>query len=120
MQYNLKGTNLHADDHRAYIEKRLEALDKFFSRDSGVRADIEIEYKPDEEKTYRAEAMLHDHKLEGEFRAEALGTTAHEAIDIMMNELQLELARAKKKHIHHIRRGAAKIKDMIRGFTDKF
>lgn len=118
MQYNLKGTNLSVDEYRSYIEKRLEALDKFFSRESGVRADIELQYKPSEEKMYRAEGMLHDHRLEGEFRAEATGASAHEAIDIMFNELQLEFTRAKKKRIHAVRRGAARIKDFIRGFRN--
>jgi ribosomal subunit interface protein len=119
MQYNLKGTGLSPDQHRTYIEKRLPALDKFFGSRSGVRADIEIEFLKDEEKKFRAEATLHDHGLDGDFRVEALGDTMHEAIDIMVNTLNLELSRAKKRMIHDKRKGAARFKDFIRGFIDR-
>ena len=120
MQYNLKGTGTGADQHRSYVEKRLGHLDKFFGRKASVRADIELEYLKDEEKQYRAEATLHDHGLEGDFRVEATGDSMHEAIDIMVNTLQLELSRAKKKLIHEKRKGALRFKDFIRGFRDKF
>jgi ribosomal subunit interface protein len=120
MQYNLKATNVSADNNRSYIEKRLTALDKFFGNKSGVRIDIELEFMKDEEKMFRAEGTLHDHGLEGDFRVEATGTTPHEVIDIMINTLNMELSRTKKRIIHDKHRGALRFKDFIRGFTDKF
>lgn len=118
MQYNIKGTNLQVTDgNRSYVEKRLHALDKYFGRKSGVRIDIELEFLKDEEKKYRAEGTLHDHGLDGAFRVEATGEGLHEATDIMVNTLNLELARAKKKHIDRVRHGGLLFKNIIRGFT---
>ncbi len=121
MLYNIKGTDLSITGaNRSYVEKRLKALDKFFGRKSGVRVDIELELLKEEAGIYRAEGTLHDHGLVGDFRAEAQGSTLHEAIDIMIKELALELARAKKRIISDKRKGALRFKDFIRGFTDKF
>lgn len=121
MQYNIKGTDMQVTDvNRSYVEKRLGALDKFFGKKSGVRADVELQLLKEEAGMFRAEATLHDHGLEGDFRAEARGGSMQEAIDIMSKELVLEVARAKKKLIHEKRKGAARFKDFIRGFTDRF
>jgi ribosomal subunit interface protein len=120
MQYNIKGTGVSADQNRTYVEKRLRPLDKFFGKKSGARVDVELEFKKDEAKMYRAEGTMHDHGFSGDFRAEALGSTMHEAIDIMAHELHLELVRAKKRVIHDKRKGALLFKNIIRGFTDKF
>jgi putative sigma-54 modulation protein len=120
MLYNIKGTNLQVTGaKRSYVEKRLRSLDKYFGRKAEARADIELHYKKDEEKMFRAEGTIHDHGLEGDFRAEAIGETLHEAIDVMIRELNLELSRAKKRLIHDKRKGAARFKDFIRGFTDR-
>lgn len=121
MLYNIKGTDLTITQaNRTYIEKRLPALDKFFGKKSAARVDIELELLKEEAGIFRAEGTLHDHGLEGDFRAEAQGSTLHEAIDVMVKELVLELARAKKRIIHDKRKGALRFKDFIRGFTDKF
>jgi ribosomal subunit interface protein len=118
MLYNIKGTGLQiSDGNRSYVEKRLAHLDKYFGKKSGVRIDIELEFLKDEEKQYRAEGTLHDHGLEGQFRVEAMGDSMHEAIDIMINTLNLELSRAKKRLIHDKRKGALLFKNIIRGFT---
>jgi len=120
MLYNIKGTSLQLTDaNRSYVEKRLVSLDKYFGKKSGVRIDVELEFLKDEEKQYRAEGTLHDHGLEGDFRVEATGETLHEAIDIMINTLNLELSRAKKRIIHDKRKGAQRFKDFIRGFIDR-
>ncbi len=121
MQYNIKGTDLQVTDaNRSYVEKRLGALDKFFGPQDGVRIDIELELLKEEAGIYRAEGTLHDHGLSRDFRAEARGGSLNESIDLMTKELALELAREKKKFIHEKRRGAARFKDFIRGFTDRF
>jgi ribosomal subunit interface protein len=121
MLYNIKGTDLQITSaNRSYVEKRLKTLDKFFGKKTGVRVDIELAHMKDEENKYRAEGTLHDHGFEGDFRVEAIGDSLHEAIDIMSNMLNLELARAKKRIISDKRKGALRFKDFIRGFTDKF
>ena len=121
MNYNLKGTGMQISDAaRSHVEKQLMHLDKFFGERSGARLDVELHYMRDEEKTYRAEGTLRDHGFEGDFRVEATGHELNEAIDIMVNTLSLELSRAKKKYIDHKRKGAARFKDFIRGFRDRF
>jgi ribosomal subunit interface protein len=121
MLYNIKGTTLHITDaNRSYVEKRIQALDKYFGRKSGVRIDIELEFMRDEAKMYRAEGTLHDHGFEGDVRAEATGDTLHEAIDIMVNTLNADLSRSKKKMIDEKRKGGLMFKNIIRGFTDRF
>ena len=121
MLYNIKGTNLHVTDgNRSYVEKRLRALDKYFGKRSGARADIELEFMKDEEKKFRAEGTLHDHGFTNNFRSEAIGDSLHEAIDIMVNALNLELSREKKKVIDEKRKGGLLFKNIIRGFTDRF
>ena len=121
MLYNIKGTSLQVTDaNRSYVEKRIKALDKFFGKKSGVRADIELEFMRDEEKKYRAECTLHDHGFTGDFRVEAIGDSMHEAIDLVVNALNLELSRAKKKVIDEKRKGGLLFKNIIRGFTDRF
>ncbi len=120
MQYNIKGTNLQvSDSNRSYVEKRLKALDKYFGKKSGVRIDVELHYKKEEEKQYRAEGTLHDHGLPGDFRAEATADSLNGAIDVMIHELNLELSRDKKRLIHDKRKGAQRFKDFIRGFIDR-
>lgn len=121
MLYNIKGTELQITDaNRSYVEKRIHALDKFFGNKSSARLDIELEFMKDEEKKFRAEATLHDHPFPGEFRVEATGDSLHEALDIMVNTLNLELAREKKKVIDEKRKGGLLFKNIIRGFTDRF
>ena len=120
MLYNIKGTGLHiTDGNRSYVEKRIAHLDKFFGRKAQARLDIELEFLKDEEKQYRAEGTLHDHGLEGDFRVETTGEGLHEAIDIMVNTLNLELSRVKKRMIHDKRKGALMFKNIIRGFTKR-
>jgi ribosomal subunit interface protein len=116
MLYNLKGTNISlTDEIRDYLEKKLATLDKLTDAE-GARADVEIEYMKDEARMYRAEAMLIGTHLKSPFRAEVRGATLHESVDLMTHELAAELTRAKKKHIHSVRKGAAAIKDFVRGF----
>jgi len=50
------------------------------------------------------------------YRADALGESMHAAIDLAVGELVNELGRNKKRRLHILRRGAARIKDYIRGW----
>ena len=116
MNYNVKGTGLQiTDEIRDYVEKRLGRADKFLEDDSTAHTDVELEFKTSEEsKKYRAEFTLTACKQS--FRAEAKGDTLHEAIDLATADLTQEVTREKKKNQDLFRRGASKIKDVIRGF----
>lgn len=113
MNYNIKGTNVAiTDELRSYVEKKLAAVEKFLYDAGDARVDVELEYIESEAKQYRAEFMLHSkHQL----RATSLGGALYEAIDIAAGDLLTELTRAKKKRQSHFRKGAAKVKDFLRG-----
>ena len=119
MNYNVKGTGLQVTDEiRTYVEKRLAHADKFLQHDTTAHADVELAFHITEGKHYRAEFTV---SSEGEvFRAEALGDSLHEAIDLAIDELTQELRKTKKKNLSLTRSGAGKFKDFIRGFTDRF
>ena len=120
MNYNLKGTNLSVTPEiREYLEKKLASLDKLLADKDVVRADIELEFLPGEEKMHRAEIMLHDPHTKAPLRAEARAEMLHPAIDIAVAEIFAELTKAKKKRTHLLRRGAGQIKDIMRGFRDR-
>jgi ribosomal subunit interface protein len=113
MQYNLKGTSLDLTaEVRGYIEKKLNRLDELV-HDDAARTDVELAYLESEEKTYRAELMLHDGFV---LRAVARGQTLHEAVDVAFGELYTELTRAKDKKRSLVRRGAVRAKEFIRGW----
>ena len=114
MQYNLKGTNIDiTPELRAYIEKKLNGLDSLVKDDTAARTDVEVEYLESEEKTYRAELMLHDGFV---LRAVARGQQLYEAIDKAVDELYTELTRAKDKKRSTFRRSAVKVKEYLRGW----
>ena len=116
MNYNIKGTGLAiSPELREYTEKKLASADKFLMGDSVAHANVELEFSQLRDGgKYKAEFTVS--ASGASYRAEHWGTSMHEAIDIAIGELLKELRREKQKHIHLVRRGAAKIKDMIRGF----
>jgi ribosomal subunit interface protein len=120
MNYNIKGTGLGVTDElRSYVEKKLAAADKFASGDSSALADVELEYKESERgPKYRAEINFTARRAMR--RVEARGSGMHEAIDVAVGELVDELSRDKEKRIHLVRRGAGRVKDMLRGLRNKF
>jgi putative sigma-54 modulation protein len=118
MNYNVKGTEVVVTPEiRAYLEKKLSRLEKFFTHDA-ARADVELGYMVGEAKTYRAEIMLYEPGL-SPLRAEAEGGALYEAIDKAAGDIFIELTRGKKKQQHIFRRGASRIKDYIRGFRSR-
>lgn len=120
MNYNVKGTGLQVSEEiRNYIEKRLVHVDVFLKNDKTAHVDVEVEHQTSEgRKKYRAEFTLQT--MSNVFRAEAVGDTLHEALDIASDELTLELRRSKKKHLRLIRNGAVKFKEFMQGFRDRF
>ena len=118
MNYNIKGTAVSiTDELRSYLEKKLGSLDKFVHDKEAARTDIELEFSAGAAgPKYRAEFMLHDPKLPNVLRAEANGTTLHEAIDLTIAELSREMMHTNKKRLHMLRRHAAKVKDFVRGW----
>ncbi len=120
MNYNVKGTGLQiTDEIRTYVEKRLGHADKFLQHDTTAHTDVELAHQTSEgRQKYRSEFTL---ASEGNvFRAEAMGDTLHEAIDLATAELTTEVLKTKKKNLRRMRHSAVKFKEFIRGFTDRF
>lgn len=120
MHYNVKATGVElTPELRSYLESRFaHHADKFLANDPAAHADVEFEHAPlrDGEK-YRAEFTVGSSKAH--LRAEAWGTTLHEAIDRAADELSKELRRDKDRRIHVFRRGAARVKDYLRGWRTR-
>lgn len=118
MHYNIKGTGVDiTDEIRAYVEKRLNTLDKYTN--DAARVDLELEFLKGEAKMYRTEMMLHVPGLPP-LRAEATGSVLHESVDIAVGEMTRELSQGKKKRLHIFRRSAVRVKEVLRGWRDKF
>lgn len=120
MNYNIKGSGIAiTPELREYAEKKLGNAEKFVEGDTTAHADVELENSQARDGgKYRAEFTL---SVGGTvYRAQKWGGTMHEAMDIAAGELVHELTRAKKKRLHMVRRGASKIKNLIRGLTDRF
>jgi putative sigma-54 modulation protein len=119
MQYNIKGTDVPiSDELRSYAEKCLAHAEKFLSGDSVAHADVELEHAPVRDGAkYRAEFTVVSST--GLYRAEAWGTTLHEALDLASDELNKELRRDKSKRIDVFRRSALKVKEYLRGWRRK-
>ena len=116
LNYNIKGTGVDVSDElRSYAEKKLQHAEKFLQNDSSARASIELEHQAlrDGDK-YRAEFTVF--ASGAVYRAESWSESMHAAIDLAIGELVNELGRNKKKRLHILRRGAARIKDYIRGW----
>ena len=120
VNYNIKGTGLQVTDElRTYAEKKLGGTEKFISGDTTAHVDVEFEFSQMRDgPKYRAEFTLV--AKGGLYRAEEWGSTLHEAIDLATDALVKELRRTKKKNLAFVRRGAARLKDLVRGLTDRF
>jgi ribosomal subunit interface protein len=119
LNYNIKGTGLElSDEVRGYAEKKLQHAAKFLHHDTTAHADIELEYRATRSgEQYRAEfTVTSGSKL---YRAEEWGETMHSAIDLAIGELSSEISRNKQKRLHVLRRGAQRVKDYVRGWSNK-
>ena len=118
MNYAIKGTGVNiTDELRGYVEKRLQSLDKFAHKDSRMEVELGHEALHDGPQ-YRAEFM-HIQPGEDLSRAEARGTTLHEAIDLAAAELFRQMSGRKRKRLQVFRRTAVKVKEYLRGWRDK-
>ena len=118
MKYNLKGTAISlTDEMRAYLDRKLTHAEKFIQGRGPARLDVELEFIAGAAgPKYRAEYSL----VAGGFtvRSEAYGASLHEAIDVAADEFSHKLSRVKDKRQHMFRRGAARIKEYIRGWRN--
>ncbi len=113
---NVKTTNFEQTTEIAEVlEKRLKTLEKFLPDwETRLLCDVELEKMTDQQtgRIFRAEINL---QVAGTlFRAEATEERMEDAIDRAKNELKSELVRTAGKRQSLFRRGAQKIKNMMR------
>lgn len=90
-----------------YIEKRLQRLEKLVDRVSR----FEVEVSRDKKGKFRVEVMLHTpHNL---YRAEETTISVEGSVDIVVDELELQLAKQKTKNRDLKRRGQRSIKKKV-------
>ena len=103
--------NLHLQD---LITEKLQTLDRFLSRKGEVRCEVEFAKVAPKRNgdIYCVEVNI----LSGGtlYRAEAVEDTFEKAIDQVRNELESELQRSRTKRQSLWRKGARKMKEMMR------
>ena len=118
MKINIKGTGITlTPEIRAYLERRLESIRKFFL-DEGESSiiDIELGKTTAHHQTgdiFRAEINIHVRK--NSFRAVSEGEYLYSAIDDVKDEIFRVLSTNKEKRNSLMRRGGQKIKAILRG-----
>jgi len=122
MDINIKATNIAlTPDISDYLDKRLKSFEKYIDpEDTSVLLSVEVGKTTDHHQSgdiFRAEINLHISG--GDFRAVSEQGTLYNAIDEAKEEMTRELRRHKRKRLHLMRRGGAKIKEFMRGVAGK-
>ena len=114
MRISLKGTNIKLlESTREYVDRKLVFLaEKLIARDDEmVILEIEVGKTTKHHKTgpyFRAEANLAIGKKL--LRAEAIGETLNEAVDLLAEELEREIKKFKERRRVLLLKGARKLK----------
>lgn len=115
---NIKATNMELNNEiRDYVDSRIKSLDKFIDATENDTAifDVEVGKTTTAQHTgniFRAEINL---KVHGNFyRAEETTDHLFASIDKATSEIERQLRKGKKKRIDLIRRGAEKIKNILK------
>jgi putative sigma-54 modulation protein len=119
MKINLKARNLEITPAiNDYVEKRLCHAEKFIGReaDSAV-LEVEIEKTSNHHKEGEIFAVeVKTHLSHRDVYAKSEREDLYQAIDAVENDLVRILEEGKAKRLSLVRRGHAKIKNMIKGF----
>lgn len=115
---NIKATNIELSDQiKSYVDSRINSLGKFIDATEEDEALFEVEVgktttNQQTGKIFRTEINLTVH---GQFyRAESTEKDIHTATDSASAEIERQIRRGKKKRIDLFRRGALKIKKILR------
>ena len=103
-----------------YVSRRFEAVGKLFKDDSTVQCDIELAHTSLHHRTgniFRAE--IHITAKDKNLYASAEEADLYRAIDMVRDEILREVRSSKSKRLSLIRRGGARIKNIIKGFLPR-
>jgi ribosomal subunit interface protein len=121
MKINIKTTVLDLTPAISdYVEKRFEAIEKFFSDDSTAQFDIELARTTNHHKNgdiFRAE--IHIVAKGVNTYASAEKEDLYIAIDTVRDEVLRKVKSSNEKHRSLVRRGGARIKNIIKGLWSK-
>lgn len=118
MQKTIKTTNFTmTPEAESFLDEKMRSIEKLLPRasaDDEVRCDIELEKEVAQNhgRIWRAEMNLFVHGKV--YRATARAEDINGAIDEARNEMQKRLRRNKKKRFSALRRGGARLKELLR------
>lgn len=117
MQINIHAKNIELTGAiKAYVNEKIGSLKKILDTESLVLAEVEvgqITKHHQQGDIFRAEINL---KVDGQFfRAEVVKDDLYAAIDELKDSVMMEVRKNKTKKESLFRRGAIKIKRMLRG-----
>lgn len=116
MKINVKATNITLTPAISdYIDKKINMLEKFFRHLPEALVNIEVGRTTNHHKSgdiYKAEIRLN---LDGqEYYVTKETEDLYSAIDEVKDEVAHKLTTSKKKSLHLLRRGSARVKEMMR------
>jgi len=117
MHINYKAPTIElTDEVYAYVEEKLAGIEKHLGNIDleNVQVDVELARNENQQsgQIFRVDVTVHA----GGDRTHAVGhgETLHAAVDEMKDELSRRLKRVKGRRLDALRRGGAKIKNMLR------
>lgn len=120
MNINIKTSNITLTEAITdYTSKRLEAVKQFLQNDSTVHCEVELGRTTNHHKNgdiFRAE--IHITGKDRDLYASAEEADLYRAIDMVRDEILREVRTLKEKKISLLRRGGAKIKNIIKGIRN--
>ncbi len=117
MKTNIKATNITiSPETSAYLDEKLLAIERI-AQDDSMLCEIELgrpsRHHATGDDVFRAEINCHSRGMH--LRAVAEKETLHSAIDHVKDEMLREMKSKKSKRLTLLRRGGAKIKNMLKG-----
>jgi len=120
MNINIKTTNISLTEAISdYTNKRLQTIVEFFKDDTAAQCDLELAKTTNHHKNgdiFRAE--IHIVSKDKDLYASAEEEDLYKAIDMVRDEMLREVKTAKEKKQSLIRKGGAKIKELLKGFRN--
>ena len=120
MNINIKTSNISLTEAISdYTSKRLESVKQLLASDPTVKCDVELGRTTTHHKSgdiFRAE--IHITGKDKDLYASAEEADLYKAIDVVRDEILREIRSEKGKKLSLLRRGGAKIKNMIRGLAN--
>lgn len=118
MNIKIQATNLElTQDVRDYLDKKLPHFENYLEKaGSAALCEVEIEKTTDHHRQgdiYRAEVNL---TVDGkQHRVESRQENIYAAIDEVKDEMSRELRKSKGKRMTLVRKGGAKVKNLLKG-----